>query len=214
MAEIQTIETTSKFGVPIGNNATGSGILMPKLKYRFRVTMLGGFAGAPQSTVLTQNVMSVGRPKITYEEIVLDSYNSRSYIQGKHSWEQITLMVRDDITNATTSLVGAQIQRQLNHYQQTTPAAGGDYKFDMHVEILDGVNIGATEVWFLEGCFLTNVDYSESDYTATDPVSITMQIRYDNATHYNGNNDINGRTAGGNPMPQTTPSLNATSITA
>jgi hypothetical protein len=209
MANIQTIETKSKFGVPIGNSASGSGILMPKLKYRFRVTMLGGFAGKPQSTVLTQNVMSVGRPKITYEEVILDSYNSRSYIQGKHSWEQVTLMVRDDITNQTTNIVGAQIQRQLNHYQQTTPAAGGDYKFDMHIEILDGVNVGATEVWFLEGCFLTNVDYSESDYAATDPVTITMQIRYDNATHYNGDNSINGRTEGGNPMPQSTPDISS-----
>jgi len=209
MAEIPTIETKSKFGVPIGDSASGSGILMPKLKYRFRVTLLGGFGGTGSTTtVLTQNVMNVSRPKITYEEVILDSYNSRAYIQGKHSWEQITLAVRDDITNQTTNLVGAQIQRQLNHYQQTTPAAGADYKFDTHIEILDGQNIGASEVWYLEGCFLTNVDYSDSDYAATDPVTITMQIRYYNATHYNGTNDIDGRTAGGNPMPITTPELN------
>lgn len=200
MANIQTIETKSKFGVPVTGN-TGSGILMPKLKYRFRVTMLGGFGGSPEARTLTQNVQSVTRPKITYEEVQIDSYNSRSYVQGKHSWEQISVVFRDDISNSVSKMVGAQIQKQLNHFQQTTAAAGNDYKFDMQIEILDGVNAGASEVWFLEGCFLTNVDYSETDYTATDPVTVTMQVRYDNATHYQGDNDVDGRVDGGNPFP-------------
>ena len=200
MANISTTETKSKFGVPV-TGATGSGILMPKLKYRFRVSFLGGFGGEAESRTLTQNVQNVSRPKITYEEVTIDSYNSRMYLQGKHSWEQISVVVRDDITNSVTKLVGAQIQRQLNHFQQSTPAAGADYKFDMQIEILDGVNAGASEVWFLEGCFLTNVDYSDSDYATNEPVTVTMQVRYDNATHYQGDNDVNGRTSSGNPFP-------------
>lgn len=200
MANINTTETRSKFGVPVTGNS-GSGILMPKLKYRFRVSFLGGFGGEAESRVLTQNVQNVSRPKITYEEVTIDSYNSRMYLQGKHSWEQISVVVRDDITNSVTKLVGAQIQRQLNHFQQSTPAAGSDYKFDMQIEILDGVNAGASEVWFLEGCFFTNVDYSDSDYSTNEPVTVTMQVRYDNATHYQGDNDVNGRTSAGNPFP-------------
>jgi hypothetical protein len=202
MANISTTETKSKFGVPV-TGATGSGILMPKLKYRFRVSFLGGFGGEAESRTLTQNVQNVSRPKITYEEVTIDSYNSRMYLQGKHSWEQISVVVRDDITNSVTKLVGSQIQRQLNHFQQSTPAAGSDYKFDMQIEILDGVNAGASEVWFLEGCFLTNVDYSDSDYATNEPVTVTMQVRYDNATHYQGDNDVNGRTSQGNPFPDT-----------
>lgn len=200
MANIETQETKSRFGVPLTGN-TGSGILMPKLKYRFRVTLLGGFGGASESRVLTQNVQNVTRPKITFEEVQLDSYNSKIYIEGKHTWDQISVVMRDDISNATSKLVGAQVQKQVNHFQQSTPAAGADYKFDMQIEILDGVNAGASEVWFLEGCFLTNVDYSDSDYSANDPVQITMQVRFDNATHYEGDNDINGRVSGGNPFP-------------
>jgi len=56
--EIQTIETRSKFGVPV-TGSSGSGILMPKLKYRFRVSMLGGFGGQPEARAFTQNVQSV-----------------------------------------------------------------------------------------------------------------------------------------------------------
>lgn len=200
MANIQTVETKSKFGVPV-TGATGSGILMPKLKYRFRVTMLGGFGGEAEARVLTQNVQSVTRPKISYTEVPIDSYNSKIYVQGKHEWQTIDVTMRDDITNGVSKIVGAQVQRQLNHFQQTTPAAGSDYKFDMQIEILDGVNAGASEVWFLEGCFLTNVDYSDSDYSTNDPVTIAMTVRFDNATHYQGDNDVNGRVDGGNPFP-------------
>jgi hypothetical protein len=176
---------------------------MPKLKYRFRVSFLNNFGGSAETKVLTQNIQSVSRPKISYEEQVIDSYNSKIYVQGKHTWEQINVTIRDDITNQVAKQVGAQVQRQLNHFQQSTPASGSDYKFDMQVEILDGVNAGATEVWFLEGCFLTNVDYSETDYSASDAVQITLQVRYDNAIHFEGDNDINGRTVSGNPFPET-----------
>ncbi len=202
MANINTTETKSKFGVPV-TGATGSGILMPKLKYRFRVSFLGGFGGEVETRTLTQNIQNVTRPKITYEEVTVDSYNSKVYLQGKHSWEQISVVMRDDITNSVAKLVGAQIQKQLNHFQQTTAAAGNDYKFDMQIEVLDGVNAGASEVWFLEGCFLTNVDYSDSDYATNEPITVTMQVRYDNATHYQGDNDVNGRTSSGNPFPDT-----------
>ena len=197
-----TTETKSKFGVPI-TGQTGSGILMPKLKYRFRVSLLNNFGGNAETKVLTQNVQSVKRPTIQVEEQIIDSYNSRSYIQGKHTWEPITITVRDDITNQVAKLVGAQVQRQLNHFQQSTPASGSDYKFDTQIEILHGVNAGASEVWFLEGCFLTNVDYSDSDYSANDPVQVIMTVRYDNAIHFEGDNDVNGRTVSGNPFPET-----------
>jgi len=197
-----TTETKSKFGVPI-TGQTGSGILMPKLKYRFRVSLLNNFGGNAETKVLTQNVQSVKRPTIQVEDVVIDSYNSRSYLQGKHTWEPITITVRDDITNQVAKLVGAQVQRQLNHFQQSTPASGSDYKFDTQIEILDGVNAGASEVWFLEGCFLTTVDYSDSDYSANDPVQVIMTVRYDNAIHFEGDNDVNGRTVSGNPFPET-----------
>ena len=194
-----TTETKSKFGVPTGTGV--SGILMPKLKYRFRVSFLNNFGGAVNTVSLTQNVQSVVRPKINYEEVVVDSYNSRSYLQGKHTWDPISVIIRDDIQNKVAKLVGAQVQRQLNHFQQTTPAAGSDYKFDMQIEVLDGVNAGTSEVWFLEGCFLTQADYSDEDYSSNEPVTITMLIRYDNATHFQGDNDINGRVEAGNPFP-------------
>ena len=182
------ITTLNKFGVPTAGSTSGSGILMPKLKYRFRVTFDENFGDLPvsESLVITQNVQSVTRPKITHEEVTIDSYNSRMYLQGKHTWEAISVTVRDDLANGTSKAVSRQLQRQFNHFQQRTPASAGDYKFRTTIEVLDGSNAEATEYWVLEGCFLTNVDYSDGDYSATDPVQIIMTIRYDNATQYDG----------------------------
>jgi hypothetical protein len=199
MANINTTETLSKFGVPI-TGASGSGMLMPKMKNRFRVTLFD-FGGLAETRTLTQNVQSVTRPNINNDIVTIDSYNSKSYIQGKHEWQPVELTIRDDITNGATKAVGSQLQRQLNHYQQTTPAAGSDYKFDMQIEILDGVNAGASEVWYLEGCFLSAVNYSDHDYSTAESVTIQMTVRMDNATHYQGDNDVNGRVDGGNPFP-------------
>lgn len=184
MAE-EIVKTKSKFGVPFESN-NGAGILMPKLKFRFRVKFTNNFGEGGRGLELAQNVMNVTRPKIAYEEVTIDSYNSRVYVAGKHAWEPITVVLRDDIRNSITKQVGAQNMKQLNHFEQKSPIAGSDYKFDMTVEILDGQTADATEYWSLEGCFLTNTDYSDSDYTTSEPVQVTMTIRYDNAIHVSG----------------------------
>lgn len=193
--------TKNKFGVPIHDRGTPKGILMPKLKYRFRVTF---FNFATMDTefgrVMTQNVVSCKRPTVSFEEVALDSYNSKVYVQGKHTWESVELVVRDDITGLVTKAVGNQLQRQLNHFQQTTPAISSDFKFDTMIEVLDGTDTRSTEVWYLEGCFLKNVNYADHDYTGNETVNITMDIRYDNATHYQGEGDVNGRLQNGNPF--------------
>ena len=72
----------NKFGVPVDEAGT-AGILMPKLKFRFRVKV-EDFGTANRATEFTQNVMNVSRPKINFEEVEIHSYNSKVYVQGKH----------------------------------------------------------------------------------------------------------------------------------
>jgi len=195
--------TKDKFGVPIDDSAsaTGSGILMPKLKYRFRVTLLN-FGGQGATRRLTQNVQNITRPVVTYDEIVVESYNSKVYMHGKHTWDPITLVIRDDIQNSVANAVGSQVQQQVNHLQQTTPASGGDYKFGMHIDILDGNRGDATERWELEGCFIQNVNYSDSDYSANEPITITLQIRFDNAIHLVGDNPLDNKVEAAELFPE------------
>lgn len=179
--------TLNKFGVPMETDGGGrGGILQPKLKYRFRV-LTQDFGPTNEQKNLTQQVMNITKPKLNFEEVQIDSFNSRAWVAGKHTWEMITLVVRDDITNAVSKLVGYQMQKQLNHFEQTAPAAGVNYKFTMNLEILDGGNNVVQEHWDLEGCWLQNVDYDSLDYAAgADMQMITMSIRFDNATQSGG----------------------------
>jgi hypothetical protein len=173
------------FGVPLGGGSGRGGILMPKPKHRFRVRVInfGPIAGGLE---LTQQVVSVSRPTVQQSPVEVHSYNSVAYYAGKHAWNSIDLTVRDDVTNAVAKLVGHQEQKQMNHFEQTSALAGSNYKFEAYIETLDGGNDGMLEQWYLEGCFLEQINYGEFDYSTADAMTIQMTVRYDNATQSGG----------------------------
>ena len=181
------ISTLSKITVPLasGDSASNQGLLMPKLQYRFRVT-LENFGVSTPTTELTKQVIDVTRPNVSFEQMTLDVYNSRVYLAGKHTWEPITLNLREDVNNNVQKLVGEQLQKQFDFYEQSSAASGQDYKFVTRIEILDGGN-GANvptvlETFELYGCYCESANYNSLAYSnSTDPVSVTLAIRYDNA---------------------------------
>jgi len=181
------ISTLSKISVPLasGDSASSQGLLMPKLQYRFRVS-LENFGVSTPTTELTKQVIDVTRPNVSFEQMTIDVYNSRVYLAGKHTWEPITLNLREDVNNNVQKLVGEQLQKQFDFYEQSSAASGQDYKFVVRIEILDGGN-GANipnvlETFELYGCYVESANYNSLAYSnSTDPVSVTLNIRYDNA---------------------------------
>jgi hypothetical protein len=82
-------------------------------------------------------------------------------------------------------LVGEQVQKQFDFFEQASAASGIDYKFTTKIEMLDGGN-GASvptvlETWELYGSYVNSVNYNTLAYATSDPVTITLSIRYDNA---------------------------------
>lgn len=183
------ITSLNNFGVPTdGGNQV---LLMPKLKYRFRVTLLG--FGAEAATELTKQVIDVARPTVNFEEITLDVYNSKVYLAGKHSMEAITLNLRDDASGFVQRLVGQQVQKQYDFVEQAGARSGIDYKFTTRIEVLDGGN-GAQEVGVLEttnlwGCFLQNVNYNDLNYGTNEAATVALSIRFDNMTQLKAGSD-------------------------
>ena len=180
------ISTLSKITVPLDSSSSSSnqGLLMPKLQYRFRVS-LENFGVSTPTTELTKQVVDVTRPNVSFEDIQVDVYNSRVFLAGKHTWEPITLNLREDVSNNVQKLVGEQLQKQFDFFEQSSAASGIDYKFTGRIEILDGGNGANTpnvlETYELYGCYLENVQYGQLAYATSDPVQITMSIKYDNA---------------------------------
>lgn len=180
------VSSLTRMTVPLASDQSSptQGLLMPKLKYRFRVTFENFGVSTPR-TELTKQVMDFTRPSVSFIDIDLPVYNSTIRIHGKHTWENITCKVRDDASGAVSKLIGEQLQKQFDFAEQASASAGIDYKFLTRFEVLDGGNGAyepiALETWEIYGCYLQGVNYDNMDYGASEAVTISMTLRFDNA---------------------------------
>jgi hypothetical protein len=195
------ITSLNNYSIKPAAGVANQGLLMPKLKYRFRVILLG--FGVEASTELTKQVSDVTRPTVSFEEMPIDIYNSKIKLAGKYNWENITLNLRDDANGNVTKLVGQQIQKQFDFMEQASARSGIDYKFTTRIEILDGGN-GANDPAVLEtfecyGCFIQNASYGDLNYGTNEVATVALTITYDNAVHTAGTIGVGttvGRTLG------------------
>ena len=198
------VSSLSRMTVPLASDQSNpnQGLLMPKLKYRFRV-IFENFGVSTPRTELTKQVMDFTRPNVSFEAIDLPIYNSTIKLAGKYSWADLTCQVRDDAGGQVSKLVGEQLQKQLDFMEQSSAASGIDYKFLTRFEVLDGGNGAnepiALETWEIYGCYLSEVNYNNMDYGASEAVTISMTIRFDNAIQTpvgSGVGAVVGRTVG------------------
>jgi hypothetical protein len=180
------VSSLSRMTVPLASDQSSpvQGLLMPKLKYRFRV-IFENFGVSQPRTELTKQVMDFTRPVVSFADIDLPIYNSTIKLAGKYSWENITCQLRDDAGGNVSKLVGEQLQKQLDFAEMSSSSAGIDYKFLTRFEVLDGGN-GANEPvvledWEIYGCYLQNVNYNNMDYSVSEVATISLTIRFDNA---------------------------------
>ena len=152
-----SVATLSKFTVPLASDqsASNQGLLMPKLQYRFRL-ILENFGVSTPRTEITKQVIDVTRPSLTF-----------------------------DVNNSVTRLCGEQIQKQFDFFEQSSASSGTDYKFTGRIEMLDGGNganaVTVLETWELYGAYVQNINYNTMAYATSDPATITLSVRYDNA---------------------------------
>ena len=181
-----SISTLSKLTVPLDSSqsASNQGLLMPKLQYRFRVS-LENFGVSTPTTELTKQVVDITRPNLSFEQVTVDVYNSKVYLAGKHTWEAVTLTLREDVSNNVQKLVGEQLQKQFDFFEQSAAASGSDYKFVTRIEITDGANganaVNILETFELYGCYIESANYNQLAYQTSEPVTVTLSLRYDNA---------------------------------
>lgn len=180
------VSSLQRMTVPLASDQSSptQGLLMPKLKYRFRV-MFENLGVSTPRTELTKQVVSFARPNLTFEEIALPIYNSTLKLAGRHTWADTTCTLRDDASGAVSKLIGEQLQKQMDFLEMSSAASGIDYKFTTKVEILDGGNGANTpvvlETWELYGCYLKGANYGDLNYGTNEAATIELSIAYDNA---------------------------------
>lgn len=176
--------TIADIGIP--GDGVGGGILQPHYKNRWRVNFK---FGGTNTRSLTAMATTAERPKVEYEEIQLDRYNSRVFLQGKYTFQPISIVLEPDIGGEVHQAIIQQEERQQRLIGPNAgpflgqAISGQAYKFAMDIEMLDGDHTpaGPLETWKLEGCALNNLDFGDLDYQASETVKTSLQVRYDHA---------------------------------
>lgn len=163
-----------------------SGIFQPKLGNRFRVTFIGIGATNADGDPLEAQVITCDRPKIAFEKVTLDRYNSRAYIAGKYTWDPLNIVFEDDTGGLVNQALQNQMEKQQNIIAPTPSAmlpaspAGELYKFVTRIDMLDG-NTTVYESWSVEGCWIERLDTGSLDYSRSEAVKISCQFSFDHA---------------------------------
>ena len=198
------IASLNRFTVPLATNQSAStqGLLMPKMKYRFRA-VFENFGVSTDKVELTKQVVSIARPNVNFNPFAIDVYNSKVNLVGKPSWETTNVVLRDDAGGNVSKLVGEQIQKQFDFAEQSSASSGIDYKFILKFEMLDGGNganeANVLETWELYGAFVSQVNYGDMSYSESSAAEITLTVTYDNAVQSPNGTGIGtavGRTLG------------------
>jgi hypothetical protein len=180
-----SVASLNRFTVALASNAssTTQGTLMPKLKYRFRL-IFENFGVTSPTTELTKQVQTTSKPNAQFANQVIDTYNSKINYAGKVTWQAIPVSLRDDATGQVSRMVGEQMQKQFDFYEQASAASGNDYKFKMTLDILDGGNgiwtPAILETWECYGCYIVSANYQSLSYAEAAPQMIDLSIQPDN----------------------------------
>ena len=142
----------------------------PKLKNRFIMDI----DGIPAYTIKTAQ-----RPQITFEEVTLEHMNITRYVKGKGRWQQVQITLYDPIVPSAASAVIEWIR--LHHESATGRDGYSDfYKKNINFQVLGPVG-DIIEKWTLNGAFIADASFGDMDFASSDPIEITLTLRYDYA---------------------------------
>ena len=142
----------------------------PKLQNRFIMLI----DGIPSYLIKTS-----AKPQITFEEVELHHINVKRYVHGKATWEPIEVTLYDPVVPSAAQGVMEWIR--LHHESVTGRDGYSDfYKKDITFNVLGPVG-DVVEEWLLKGAFIQAANFNDLDYASSDPVDISLTLRYDYA---------------------------------
>jgi len=142
----------------------------PKLKNRY----LMAIDGIPAYMIKTAN-----RPQITFEEVELNHLNIKRFVKGKGAWQTLQVTLYDPVVPSAAQAVMEWVR--LSHESVTGRDGYSDfYKKDITFNILGPVG-DKIEEWTLKGTWIQDAQFGDMDFSASEPVEITLTLRYDYA---------------------------------
>jgi len=142
----------------------------PKLKNRF-IMQIGG--------INAYLIKSANRPQIQFDEVILEHMNVTRYVKGKGKWQPIEITLYDPVVPSAAQQVMEWIR--LSHESVTGRDGYADfYKKDVSFQVLGPVG-DVVEEWELKGTFIETANFGDLAFDSSDPVEITLTLKYDYA---------------------------------
>ena len=142
----------------------------PKTQNRFIMYI----EGIPAFTI-----KAMSRPIIQFDEVVLEHINIKRYLKGKGAWQPLEITLYDPIVPSASQAVMEWVRQ---HHESVTGRQGYSdfYKKDITFNLLGPVG-DIVEEWTLKGAFIDNANFGSLAYETSDPVEITLSLKYDYA---------------------------------
>ena len=142
----------------------------PKLKNRFIMNIDG---------INAYLIKTMSRPTLESEEVELAHMNTTRYVKGKSKWSTIDITLYDPIVPSAAQQV---IEWVRLHHESVTGRDGYSdfYKKDITFNLLDPVG-AVVEEWELKGAYIQSANFGDLAFDSSDPVEISLTLRYDYA---------------------------------
>lgn len=120
---------------------------------------------------------SAKRPSIQQKDVEIPFLNTSTWVVGRYTWDTIQVVLRDPIGPSASQAVMEWVRL---HSESVTGRQGyaAGYKRDVELEMLDPTG-AVVQKWILKGCFLTNVDFGDLNYSQDDIATISATLRPD-----------------------------------
>ena len=120
---------------------------------------------------------SAARPTINQKETEIQFLNTSTWVVGRYTWDSLNLTFRDFIAPSTSQALMEWV-RLCSESVTGRPGYAAGYKRDLELEMLDPAGC-IVQKWILKGCFLTNVEFGDLNYSQDDVATITATLRPD-----------------------------------
>ena len=142
----------------------------PKVKNRFIMNI----DGIPSYIIKAMN-----RPQIQFDEVTMEHMNVTRYVKGKGRWQPIEITLYDPVVPSAAQSVMEWVR--LSHESVSGRDGYADfYKKDVTMNMLGPVG-DVVEEWVLKGCFIESATFNDLDFASSDPVDVTLSLKYDYA---------------------------------
>ena len=142
----------------------------PKLKNRFIMQIDG---------INAYLIKAINRPTLESDEVILEHMNVTRYVKGKSRWQPLDITLYDPVVPSAAQQVMEWVR--LGHESVTGRDGYSDfYKKNVTFNLLGPVG-DVVEEWELKGAYIQSATFGDLAFDASDPVEITLTLRYDYA---------------------------------